>query len=127
VEGRCKYVGRGLEGMGKWLEYVKGFTLHKGNEEGMEVGGTLTKSERFWRSKLRGVKTCVEVIIRGGAYGGMRERVVDIIIEGSTVLERVYLKSWAYSIEGLTWLLIRWDITHKIEMLGGQEIALVNP
>ena len=38
-------------------------------------------SESLGRPALRGVETCIEVIISGGAYVGILERVVEIRIE----------------------------------------------
>lgn len=53
----------------------------------MEVEGSLTGSERLGRPIVKGVDTWVEVVIRDEAYVGILERVVEIIIEGSTVVE----------------------------------------
>ena len=79
----------------------------------MEVGGTLTGSEILGRTPLKGVDTRVEVVIWGREYIGMLERVVEIGIEGSTVVEGGgYPNSWAHFVKDLASVLIRWDIPH---------------
>ena len=87
-------IGGGLEGIGSGSEYMKGITLYDGNEEGMEVGGKLRGSEWLGIPTLRGMESCVEVIMRGGTYIGMLGRVLEIGIERSMVVEGgVYPKS----------------------------------
>lgn len=118
MKGRWKDVGGELEGMGRGLKYVKGTTLYEGNEANIEVGGTLVGSEVLGRRTLRGVKTCIEVVMRGGTWVGMLGRVVEIVIEGSIVVEgRVYSNSWAHYLKVLAWILIRWDTTQDKDVI----------
>ena len=53
----------------------------------MEEGSILIGSKILGRLTLKGVETCKQVIVRGRAHVGMLERVEEIGIESSKMVE----------------------------------------
>ena len=92
--------------------------MYEWNEEGMKVGGTFTRSERLGRPTLKELGIGVEGVIRIKSYLAILEWVIEIEIKGLIIMEEArYPISLEHSIKDLAWVLIRWYITWKIEIL----------